>query len=223
MTALENVEMPMILAGELSASERRERATRLLNSVGMGSRLDHNPSQLSGGEQQRVTIARSMANEPEILLLDEPTGDLDTLNTAIVMKLLTDLNREKKITLIMVTHDVGLKNFADRVIWMRDGKIVRVEKVHEQKKAERMEELTTEIETLSSGRRTMATVNAAGRNTSVRQPIDYATHPGHVKRDPDSFQFTSASQPAERDGLTQDVLPPPRAVNMRGSTASLPS
>lgn len=94
----------------------------------MGQRLDHLPSQLSGGEQQRVTIARAIANQPDVLLLDEPTGDLDTVNTAIVLRLLLELNREG-ITLVMVTHDVGLKFFADRVIWMRDGKIQRVEQV----------------------------------------------------------------------------------------------
>jgi len=110
LTALENVEMPMILSGKLSSSERRIRAKGLLDKVGMSARLDHLPSQLSGGEQQRVTIARALANNPDILLLDEPTGDLDSVNTSIVMKLLTDLNKEG-ITLVMVTHDVGLKFF----------------------------------------------------------------------------------------------------------------
>jgi len=96
LTALENVEMPMILAGDLNATERRQRAIELLESVGIGKRLDHFPSQLSGGEQQRVTIARAMANKPDILLLDEPTGDLDTVNSLIVLKLLTDLNKQQK-------------------------------------------------------------------------------------------------------------------------------
>jgi len=127
LTAQENVEMPMILHGGWTVDERRRRAVKLLTQVGMGPRLDHFPTQLSGGEQQRTTIARAMSNQPELLLLDEPTGDLDTKNTAIVMKLLTDLNKNEKITLVMVTHDVGLKNFADRVVWMRDGKIARIE------------------------------------------------------------------------------------------------
>jgi len=134
LTALENVEMPMILSGKLSTTERRQRAKALLDKVGMSPRLDHLPSQLSGGEQQRVTIARALANNPDILLLDEPTGDLDSVNTAIVMKLLTDLNKEG-ITLVMVTHDVGLKFFADRIIWMRDGKIQKIEAVPVAKKS----------------------------------------------------------------------------------------
>jgi len=110
----------------MTAKERRERALSLLELVGMKERANHLPSQLSGGEQQRVTIARAMANNPDILLLDEPTGDLDTHNTAIAMKLLSDLHKQG-VTLIMVTHDVNLKYFADRVIWMRDGLVQRIE------------------------------------------------------------------------------------------------
>jgi len=126
MTAVENVELPMILRGNTTARERRKRAMELLKRVGMDKRANHLPSQLSGGEQQRVTIARAMANNPDILLLDEPTGDLDTHNTAIAMKLLSDLHKQG-VTLIMVTHDVNLKYFADRIIWMRDGLVQRIE------------------------------------------------------------------------------------------------
>ena len=97
--------------------------------MGLGSRLDHFPNQLSGGEQQRVTIARAISNNPSILLLDEPTGDLDTRSTDIVMKILIDLNLHKKITMIMVTHDVSLKYFANRVVRMADGKIAKIEEI----------------------------------------------------------------------------------------------
>jgi energy-coupling factor transporter ATP-binding protein EcfA2 len=107
----------------------RSRATSLLRRVGMGERLDHVPSQMSGGEQQRVTIARALANRPALLLLDEPTGDLDTVNAHLVMKLLTDLNREENVACVLVTHDVTLKAYAHRVVHMLDGKISRVETV----------------------------------------------------------------------------------------------
>ncbi|EGG15989.1 putative non-transporter ABC protein [Cavenderia fasciculata] len=177
LTALENVEMPMILLGELNAAERRERAISLLTKVGMKDRVDHVPSQLSGGEQQRVTIARAMANNPDILLLDEPTGDLDTVNTSIVMKLLTDLNRNDGVTLVMVTHDVGLKMYSDRVIWMRDGKIQRIETVNPLSKKEQFEKLYREIDHIQSSQKggvhSVITNNNNKKVTEVRRPIDY--------------------------------------------------
>jgi len=173
LTAVENVEMPMILNGVLSQAERRQRATELLNIVGMGQRLDHVPSQLSGGEQQRVTIARAIANNPEVLLLDEPTGDLDTVNTLVVMKLLTDLNQKQDITMVMVTHDVSLKNFADRVVWMRDGKIQRIEVVPKHKKEEAIKKVTDELEQIRQKK-----LNKVFEvRTEVRKPTDYGTHP----------------------------------------------
>jgi len=143
--------MPMILAGEKDISERKKRAKDLLSKVGMGARLTHIPAQLSGGEQQRVTIARAIANHPEILLLDEPTGDLDSINTCVVLQQLLKLNLEENITLVMVTHDVGLKNFANRVIWMRDGKIQNVEKISERRQQQRREDLQREYEELLRG------------------------------------------------------------------------
>lgn len=149
LTALENVMLPMILAGKYNRAERRQRAIQLLTRVGMGKRLDHLPSQLSGGEQQRVTIARSIANEPDILLLDEPTGDLDTVNTVIAMKLLTDLHVKDKLTLVMVTHELAHKPFADRVIWMRDGKIQTVEHIPAKKRAEAHAKLHAQFAELS--------------------------------------------------------------------------
>jgi len=117
------------LRGKLSKDAIRDRATELLKEVGLGDRLDHFPNMLSGGEQQRVTIARSISNNPSILLLDEPTGDLDTKSTDIIMKILVSLNVKHKITMIMVTHDQGLKYFAHRVVKMSDGKILKIQDI----------------------------------------------------------------------------------------------
>jgi len=175
LTAQENVEMPMILNGLLSQSERKQRAKELLSLVGMGERLDHIPAQLSGGEQQRVTIARAIANNPELLLLDEPTGDLDTLNTLIVMKLLTELNQNNDITMVMVTHDVGLKSFADRIIWMRDGKIQRIEIVAKHKKQETIRKLNEDLEVMKEKKKRAT----HGMQTQYRLPMDYKTHKHH--------------------------------------------
>ncbi len=176
LTALENVEMPMILAGRLTPSERRKRAKELLTAVGMEKRFDHVPAQMSGGEQQRVTIARSMANNPEILLLDEPTGDLDTANTMKVMSLLTKLNKEEGITLVLVTHDIGLKYFADRILWMRDGKLQRVEVVSAAKRAEMYETLRRDVAALGAPAAAQAEMHApshAFSHTAVRRPTHY--------------------------------------------------
>ncbi|KCV73083.1 ABC transporter ATP-binding protein [Fonticula alba] len=135
MTARENVELPMILKGDLSTSEIRARAVASLERMNLHHRMDHMPNMLSGGEQQRVAIARAIANRPSVLLLDEPTGDLDTVNTKSVVRLLRQLNELDGMTLVMVTHDVYLKNFATRVVWMRDGKVAQTEVVSAQTRA----------------------------------------------------------------------------------------
>jgi putative ABC transport system ATP-binding protein len=124
-TALENVEVPLMVAG-LPRTERRARARQLLERVGLAARTDHRPSQLSGGEQQRVAVARALANTPSILLADEPTGNLDSATGTEVMHLLTDLNRDG-LTLIIVTHDMTVASYADRIIRLRDGKVVAIE------------------------------------------------------------------------------------------------
>lgn len=93
--------------------------------VGLKDRMNHLPSELSGGEQQRVTIARALANEPELLLLDEPTGDLDTRNTIEIMDLLLDINRTKQTTCVMVTHNPDVECYADRIFYLRDGRFVK--------------------------------------------------------------------------------------------------
>ncbi|KAL9652336.1 hypothetical protein ABK040_011992 [Willaertia magna] len=124
MSAFENVELPMTLLGKLDRKERRKRAKELLKLVGLEDRMNHLPSELSGGEQQRVTIARALANEPEILLLDEPTGDLDTKNTVEVMDLLLRINLNRKCTMIMVTHNPDIECYADRILYVSDGRFV---------------------------------------------------------------------------------------------------
>jgi len=124
-SALENVELPMTMLGERSASEVTARAEELLKMVGLQDRMNHLPCELSGGEQQRVTIARSLANEPQLILLDEPTGDLDSQNTVEVMNLLLRLNQEQRVTMIMVSHNPDLECYADRVLYVADGKFVK--------------------------------------------------------------------------------------------------
>jgi putative ABC transport system ATP-binding protein len=123
LTAIENVEMTMMAKGVPSA-ERRRRAARLLDKVGLGVRLHHLPSALSGGERQRVAIARAIANQPKLLLADEPTGNLDTKNAATVLDLLFEVQREHGMTFIVVTHDDSLAARCQRCIRMKDGRIV---------------------------------------------------------------------------------------------------
>jgi len=125
MSAVENVELPMTIHGKLNKKERRERAVKLLEMVGLQDRLLHLPSELSGGESQRVAIARSLANDPDILLLDEPTGDLDTFNTIEIMNLLLRINLEHGTTCVMVTHNPDVECYADRILYLEDGRFVR--------------------------------------------------------------------------------------------------
>ena len=126
LTAVENVESPMVLA-EVPRSERRARATTLLESVGLGQRMSHHPNEMSGGEKQRVAIARALANKPSLLLADEPTGNLDTKTGATILDLLCGLVRKSGLTLVMVTHDLEVASRADRIVHLRDGSIQQIE------------------------------------------------------------------------------------------------
>lgn len=121
-TALQNVELPLIYKG-LSREEREARALAALDKVGLAARAHHDPSALSGGQQQRVAIARALAGDPKVILADEPTGNLDTKRSVEIMELMVELNQADGITIIMVTHEDDMAEFAERLIWMVDGKV----------------------------------------------------------------------------------------------------
>ena len=121
ITAMENVEMPMLFGG-VAPKERRARASELLTRVGLGERLDHKPTELSGGQMQRVAIARSLAMNPDIILADEPTGNLDSTSGSDIMSIFTDLWKQGR-TLVIITHDPALARRASRVVEVRDGRI----------------------------------------------------------------------------------------------------
>jgi putative ABC transport system ATP-binding protein len=125
-TALQNVALPLIYAG-ISQTKRRSRAKEVLESVGLGDRLDHTPNELSGGQQQRVAVARALVNKPSIILADEPTGNLDSKSGKEVMEILQRLNQETGITIVLVTHDPRVSRYAQRVLHLFDGKIVKEE------------------------------------------------------------------------------------------------
>jgi putative ABC transport system ATP-binding protein len=126
LTALENVIIPMDIGG-IKGQEAENRARELLGQVGLSDRLNHRPSQLSGGEQQRVSFARSLANNPLIVFADEPTANLDSRNSTSIMELIEKLCRERNIAFAVVTHDASLRQKADRIIEMKDGGIVNIE------------------------------------------------------------------------------------------------
>lgn len=126
MSALENVMLPALA---LEGNHDREHAIELLDLVGLKDRINHYPNELSGGEQQRVAIARSLVNNPKIVFADEPTANLDTISSEIVLNLFQKLNRELKQTVVMVTHEPDDKRYVNRVIWLQDGLIEKIEKV----------------------------------------------------------------------------------------------
>ena len=136
-TALDNVELPLLYGGgKLRASERRKLAMESLTMVGLADRADHHPNQLSGGQQQRVAIARALVTNPSILLADEPTGNIDTRTSIEVMGIFQRLNRERGITVLVITHERDIAEYADRIITCRDGLIVSDHPVKERRIAE---------------------------------------------------------------------------------------
>lgn len=184
LSAINNVSLPMMIAGKLSASEIKKKATTLLEAVGLGHRLQHLPSMLSGGEQQRVSITRALANDPEILFLDEPTGDLDTKNTMLVMDILLSLKKERGLTMVMVTHDVYMKQYANRVLYMRDGRAHYIEDIQPCVRNRALEQLASKIKEEKCGK------DAPVRATvEIRYPEDYETYSAQrsfdLKEDPE--------------------------------------
>ncbi len=126
MTALENVTLPMTFAG-VSSDDAVEQGMNLLNQVGLEGRHAHKPTELSGGQQQRVAVARALANRPAIILADEPTGNLDLKTGEDIIDLLKELSSERKVTVISATHDYKMLNVSDQVIWIRDGKVEKIQ------------------------------------------------------------------------------------------------
>jgi putative ABC transport system ATP-binding protein len=133
-SALENVELPMLYAG-LDSSERHRRALEALAAVGLAGKEQNHPNQLSGGQQQRVAVARALVNNPALILADEPTGNLDSRTSVEVMEIFQRLNRERGITLVLVTHEPDIAQYADRVVVFKDGRIEKDNLVDNQRDA----------------------------------------------------------------------------------------
>jgi putative ABC transport system ATP-binding protein len=136
-SALDNVELPLLYGGSgLKTADRHKRATEMLSLVGLAERSDHHPNQLSGGQQQRVAIARALINDPSILLADEPTGNLDTKTSIEVMDIFQRLNRERGITVLLITHEHDIAEYGTRIVAFRDGLVVSDRPVTERRLAE---------------------------------------------------------------------------------------
>ncbi len=143
LTATENVSLGLIFKG-VKKKEREEKARAILERVGLGDRLNHKPSEMSGGQQQRVSIARAFVDAPPILFADEPTGNLDTNTSVEIMEMMCELAKEHRQTLIIVTHDLETAVYANRIVELRDGKIVRDETQQVKEKARELELLPQE-------------------------------------------------------------------------------
>jgi putative ABC transport system ATP-binding protein len=152
-TALDNVELPLLYGagGKMKAADRHRRALEALASVGLTERADHHPNQLSGGQQQRVAIARALITNPSILLADEPTGNLDTRTSIEVMGLFQRLNRDRGITVLVITHEHDIAEYAARIIRCRDGQIVADGPIRARRNAEDELRALPELEALGSG------------------------------------------------------------------------
>lgn len=123
LNALENVTLPMVFQG-VALKERKQRAEALLTSVGLGDRVTHQPTELSGGERQRVALARAFSNNPEVIIADEPTGNLDSVTGKLIMELLVNFHKNEGKTIVVVTHDLNIASYAEEIVNIKDGKIV---------------------------------------------------------------------------------------------------
>ena len=160
MTAIENVAMPLTFQG-VSKWERERRAIKMLKLVGLGKYMRHKPGEMSGGQQQRVGIARALVVNPEIVFADEPTGNLDSNTTIEVLQLIKKISREKNQTMVMVTHDNYLAGFGDRIIQIRDGKIIR--------NVDNREQARRQMEELVNGTASAPEASPQAENTAAAQ------------------------------------------------------
>lgn len=160
MTAIENVAMPLTFQG-VSKWERERRAIKMLKLVGLGKYMRHRPGEMSGGQQQRVGIARALVVNPEIVFADEPTGNLDSNTTIEVLQLIKKISREKNQTMVMVTHDNYLAGFGDRIIQIRDGKIIR--------NVDNREQARLQMEALLNGTASAPEASPQAENTAAAQ------------------------------------------------------
>jgi len=171
LTALENVALPLMLGG-VPLKERHERAAELLERVGLEHRLDHRPTEMSGGEQQRAAIARALVNNPQLILADEPTGNLDSSTGDEVMQLLRNLNAESGVTLIVVTHDPEVAVFADRIVHLRDGSIAKIETTENSSaKAEKNDAASSQPELGLNGGLSLRDLARTAWDNLLRRPV----------------------------------------------------
>ncbi|MCB8967295.1 MAG: ATP-binding cassette domain-containing protein [Ardenticatenaceae bacterium] len=170
LTALENVTVPLMLAG-VPKEERQARAHALLERVGLAHRLDHYPAEMSGGEQQRTAVARALIHNPDLILADEPTGNLDSATGEAIMTLLRDLNREQGITLVVVTHDLDVAAYADRIVRLRDGLIAEIEEREAKEKRQTPPLADHRANAATPGRLTFADIVQTALRNLGRRPV----------------------------------------------------